>query len=233
MNKLIYVVLFLFPVVAMGQDINTEEVLEKVINKHESIESFSAHVDIDVDVSFIKMPVKEAEIYFKRPDKFKVKAKSFLMLPKKGMKFSIDDYLKIKHSAIFVFDQEIEGFNCHMIKVVPLEETTEFVLLTLWIDSKDFVVRKLETTTTDMGTYSVKFDYGNNEYWLPVKQEVKFKLDKFKIPMKFNGKITFETDEEQKETEGTVTLTFSDYKVNTYIEDSIFEELEDENTLYH
>jgi hypothetical protein len=54
----------------------------------EKIDDYQVDVRIKVDVDFLKMPEREATIYYKKPDKFHIDSENFAMLPKSGLNFS-------------------------------------------------------------------------------------------------------------------------------------------------
>ena len=66
----------------------SEAILEKVRLEFEKIEDYQVDVKIKVDVDFLKMPDREATIFYKKPDKFHIDSENFAMLPKSGLNFS-------------------------------------------------------------------------------------------------------------------------------------------------
>lgn len=68
-----------------AQEIDAD--LLKVKNRLDSIVSFSTQLKLEVDISFINMPVKKAQMYYTKGKKVKFSSDDFVMLPKRGLDF--------------------------------------------------------------------------------------------------------------------------------------------------
>ncbi len=76
--------------VCNAQEFNPQPLLDSVKNKFNKVNDYTADIKIKVNVTFIKIPVKEGKLYFKKPDKIKLVSKGFAMLPKRGMNFTFN-----------------------------------------------------------------------------------------------------------------------------------------------
>ncbi len=228
MKVLVIIAILIGPVLSFAQDYNSEELINNLIEKYDKIESYSASVEVDVDVEFIRMPIKKAKIYYKKPDLFKVEADGFILLPKKGMKFSIESFINQPYSGILAGTEKYKNRELVVVKIVPLSNESDFVLATLWIDPLLNKVHKIETHTKNMGSYIVELFYDNNPYDLPVKQRVSFEVENFEIPLKFAGKISIDPEMKSKKAQGQVIIKYSDFKVNIEISDEMFDEMKKE-----
>jgi outer membrane lipoprotein-sorting protein len=102
------------------------------------------------------------------------------------------------------------------------------VLSTLYIDEARSVIRKAKTTTRESGTYELELTYGKyEEYGLADKIVFSFNTKDYKLP---KG-VTFDYDdgtkkdepaEGSREKKGKVEITYSSYKINKGVPDSIF-----------
>ncbi|MBI9035311.1 MAG: hypothetical protein JEZ03_12645 [Bacteroidales bacterium] len=228
MRLFVILLIVLGPLSLFAQDYDPDQLIEKLIAKYDRIESYSADVEIDVDVEFIKMPVKKARIFYKKPDRFKVEADGFVLLPKKGMKFSIETFIEQPYKAILSGTEVFKERELAVVKIIPLVNESDFVLATLWIDPLMNIIYKIETHTKNMGSFSVDLFYDHNPYDLPVKQQIQFEIENFKIPLKFAGKISIDTDMETQKSRGQVTVLYSNFKVNIEISDEMFNEMQKE-----
>src|ERR671928_214717 len=111
------------------------------------VQDFYAEVAIAVDVDFLRVPVKQAEVFYQQPDTWLFKAKGFLLLPKKSVKFSVAAYLEGAVSAFYVTSATMDQTQVDVVKVVPLAADNELVLATLWIDRTTAVLRHVEAHT--------------------------------------------------------------------------------------
>jgi outer membrane lipoprotein-sorting protein len=111
---------------------------------------------------------------------------------------------------------------------LPKDENAEIVLSTLYIDEVKSLIRKSKTTTKENGTYELEMTYGKYaEYGLADKVIFSFNTKDYKLP---KG-VTFDYDDGSKKKQsadklknkkGKVEITYSDYKINKGVPDSIF-----------
>jgi outer membrane lipoprotein-sorting protein len=203
-------------------------ILKQVKEKFSKVRDYEVDVKIKVDISFLKMPEATAKIFFKYPNKVKLQSEGFAMLPKQGISFSPASLLSEGFTAIYAGVSQISDVNTDVIKVLPPTDTTDIVLSTLWVDRKNYIIRKVETSTKKSGTFQIELEYNDEGYDYGLPSSIKFSFD---IPaLNFPKGMTVETDMEKlqngrnKPAKGTVLVTYSNYKVNKEIEDSFFEE---------
>jgi outer membrane lipoprotein-sorting protein len=234
MKDLIKILLLTFVLIfaSYPQTNNPDIILKKVINSFNKIQDYEVNVKIKVDVDFIKAPDTEAKIYFKQPDKVKFESETFAMLPREGFDFSPAKLLKKKYTAFYVKEDTVDKHITSVVKVIPLGETDDVILSTLWIDQSKNVIRKVETTTKTNGTFSIelKYDHNNLNYPLPSKMIFSFNIDKTNIPVGFSGEMSPDFKQKKRDTKPTTTgkvyVTYSNYKVNVGIPDEFFEKSE-------
>lgn len=215
--------------VSFPQSNNPEAILKKVVDVFNKVQDYEVNVTIKIDVEFLKAPDTKAKIYFKQPNKIHFESETFAMLPREGFDFSPNSLLKKKYTAFFERIDTIDGLKSAVIKVIPIGETEDVILSTLWIDLNNYFVRKVVSTTKYNGTFSIELKYDPNlDYPLPSNMIFTFNVDKMNIPRGFSGdlsneKKTKKTDDKPNTT-GRVYITYSDYKVNVGIPDKFFEE---------
>ncbi len=229
MYKLIFFILLEFCFV-FGQTKNPDQILKEVKDKFDKVSDYVVNVDVKVDVSFLKIPETRAKIYFKQPDKVRVFSENFALLPKEGLNFSPLSFLKQKYTAVFGEDTLLNGHKVSVIKIIPLNERSNIILTTLWIDQTKDVIRKAESVTKFNGTFSLEFSYKNSPdgYALPSKMTFTFNTGNQSMPQMFPGDETDSQPQEKKQkrnkklSEGKVYISYSNYNVNKGIPDSIF-----------
>ena len=151
--------LFLFSFHLAAQEVNPQPLLDSIQNKFNKVKDYSADIKIKLDVDFIKIPVRDAKIYFKQPDKIKMKSSGFALLPKRGLNFSTGDLLNKKYQAIYMKKEVLTGISTWVVKIVPLDDKAEILLATLWIDPSKQLIRKIDATTKSNGSFTIHFDY--------------------------------------------------------------------------
>jgi hypothetical protein len=200
--------------------------LERVKTRHQLVHDFKAEVAIDVDVDFLRLPIKTAQVFYKRPDKWKFKAKGFMMLPRKGVQFSVSAYLEEPFSAFYVTSTIVDRALVDVVKIVPLAADNELVLATLWIDRETASLQRVEGHTRSAGTYQVRFVYGDAPLGLPVQTAITFEMNRTQFPLMYLGRLKIDPQKLGDKAQGTVTLSYSKFRVNEGIDEAVFREAE-------
>jgi hypothetical protein len=189
-------------------------VLARAKARQALVQDFYAEVAIAVDVDFLRVPVKRAEVFYQQPDTWLFKAKGFLLLPKKSVKFAVAAYLEGPVSALYVTSAVMDQAQVDVVKVLPLAADSELVLATLWIDRTTAVLRHVEAHTRSAGAYQVHFIYANAPSDLPVQTVITFEISRMQLPLKYLGRLKVDPQKLGDKAQGTVTLTFTNFKVN-------------------
>ncbi|MFO7445138.1 MAG: hypothetical protein R6W90_02180 [Ignavibacteriaceae bacterium] len=225
-NILILVILFIPGLIAQEKD--PDKILDDVKKHFSSVQDYEVDVKIKVDIDFIKAPVSEATIFYKQPDKIKIKSDKFAMLPREGINFSPLSLLKENYTAIYQGEEKLDGKNVSVVKVIPIGGHSDIVLNTFWIDQSRKIIRKIETTTKIAGTFLIdlKYEDDNDRYPLPSSIKFSFNTDQLNINKGMAGEMEPQknTKQRKKSSEGKVFITYSNYKVNKGIPDTVFEE---------
>ena len=206
-----------------------EDVIKNVKAKLDKVSDYEAKGKMKTNVVFIKAPVANVKIYYKKPNKLRINNES-------GISFIPKGSVNINLSNIFVnttgFDMIDMGkeskTNLRIIKLLPKDEDAEVVLSTLYIDETQSLIKKSKTTTKENGTYELEMTYGKYaEYGLADKVIFTFNTKDYKLP---KG-ITFDYDDgskkdqiadKLKDKKGKVEISYSSYTINKGVPDSVF-----------
>ncbi len=224
---LIYVLLIVTSIIAQSK--NPNEIINEAISNFSKVKDYQVDVNIKVDIEFLKVPDSKAKIYFKQPGKVHLESEGFALLPKDGLDFSPSSLVKKNYTAIYEQDVMLDGINTSIVKVIPIGDQGNVILSTLWIDQSKKIIRKVESTTKTNGTFSINFFYDDNlKYPLPSKIIFSFNIDQMNIPNAFGDEPNADQPKKKKgrfnsTTKGQVIVTYSNYKVNKGIPDSIFD----------
>ena len=200
----------------------------KVKAKLDKVNDYKAVGKLKTDVAFLKVPVATVNIFYKKPDKFRIsKEKGISILPKGGVSVNMQNVLTQKDFIALDAGVSTVGVTAvKVVKLLPSGETGDVVLTTLYIDEANLLIRKAVTTTRENGTYEVEMTYGKwAAYALPDKTIFKFNTKDYKLP---KG-VTMEFDdgerpdpEKMKNKKGYVEITFQSYDINNGVPDSYF-----------
>ncbi|WP_407525872.1 hypothetical protein PDL71_04380 [Lacibacter sp. MH-610] len=215
---LLLIFYFLLPTSSFAQ-LPALDLVKKVKAKLDKVNDYTATGKMKTDVVFIKAPISNIKAYYKKPNKFQVKRDGGIsLLPKGGVSINISSLLLTEdYTAIDAGNGTIDNTPVRIIKLLPLNENSDVVLTTMYIDEKALLIRKASTTTKDNGTYDMQMNFGKYADWgLPDKVIFSFNTKDYKLP---KG-VTLEYDDGSKKQElpknkkGRVEITYSSYVIN-------------------
>ncbi len=195
-----------------------DELIQKVKAKLEKVNDYEADARLKTNVSFIKAPIANVKVYYKKPDKLNI-------INKNGISFIPKGSVNINVSSVFMNNKDFDiidvgkdNTGLRIIKLLPKDDTADVVLSTLYIDEKNVLIKKSKTTTKENGTYELDMNYGKYaEYGLPDKIVFSFNTKEYKLP---KG-VTLDYDNGSKKKEeglknkkGTVEITYTSYIIN-------------------
>lgn len=204
---------------AVSAQLPALDLVKKVKAKLDKVNDYTATGKMKTDVVFIKAPISNIKAYYKKPNKFQVKRDGGIsLLPKGGVSINISSLLLTEdYTAIDAGKGTIDNTPVRIIKLLPLNENSDVVLTTMYIDEKALLIRKASTTTKDNGTYDMQMNFGKYADWgLPDKVIFSFNTKDYKLP---KG-VTLEYDDGSKKQElpknkkGKVEITYSSYVIN-------------------
>jgi outer membrane lipoprotein-sorting protein len=207
---------------------NEDALIKKVKAKLDAVNDYQAKGRMIIDVSFINAPESDVVVYFKKPNKLKVKKEGGIsLLPKGGVSLNLHTLLSDGQFVVVPAGSAVlEGVAMKMVKLLPLKENSEVVLTTLWIDEREALIRKSSVTTKESGTYDMLLTYGKMKKWgLPDKVVFSFSTKDYKLP---KG-ITFVYEKGgkkapiPKDAKGSVTILYQRYDINKGVKDEVFQ----------
>jgi hypothetical protein len=234
-KSIYYIILFLFLTTMLVKPARTQEtdpykILGILKERTALVKSYSANIEITVDVDFIKMPVKHATLYFKQPDKISFKSTDFIMLPKRGFHNTVTKILDNPFIAMNAGNEKIGNRDQYVIKIIPSDKKSDIILATWWIDRETGNLTRNESNTRDQGAFVVDMKYSRPSDLLPAEIIISFEIEGLSVPLKLIGKSKGMSIDKQKmngKKSGRVIIKFSGYRVNGTVDDAVFQSKED------
>ncbi|HEV3224237.1 MAG TPA: hypothetical protein VGZ90_15245 [Puia sp.] len=203
--------------------------MKEIRTKLEKINDYEASASLKTLIPFLKVPDAMVKIYYKKPDKIRIKNENGISLvPKETVSISLYSLVNSHYEALDAASDKLQGIPVRIIKLLPTDENGELVLATLYIDTRRMLVLKVKTTSRENGTNEVELFYGKFvDTGLPDKIVFSFNTQDFKLP---KG-VTFDYDDgsvKKKETEtnqnqrGRIEITYQSYSLNKGISDTVF-----------
>jgi outer membrane lipoprotein-sorting protein len=216
--------------ITSSQAQTAEDIINQVRTKIATVNDYEANGKMKTNVAFIKAPLAKVKVYFKKPNKLRVKNQSGIsFIPKGSVNINLGNIFATSgnYDIIDVGKENTTGLR--IIKLLPQDENADVVLSTLYIDEKQLLVKKAKTTTKENGTYELEMTYGKYaEYGLADKVIFTFNTKDYKLP---KG-VTFDYDDgskkqpnpgKTKERKGTVEISYSGYVINKGVPDTVFQ----------
>jgi outer membrane lipoprotein-sorting protein len=202
----------------------------KVKAKLDQVNDYEADGRMKTDVAFIKAPVGKVKIYFKKPDKFRLRKDGGIsLLPKGGVSVNMNSIVTTdQFVALAAGEAMVAGTKTKVVKMLPVNENSDVVLTTMYIDEANLLVRKAVTTTKENGTYEIEMTYGKfANFGLPDKVTFSFNTKNYKLPkgltLEFDDNEKPLTEEQKlKNKKGRVEIVYTNYSINKGIADAVF-----------
>ena len=197
-----------------AQEVNT--LVKQVKNKLDKVDNYVAEGRMKTDVAFIKAPAGKVKIFYKRPNKFKLKRDGGIsLLPKGGVSVNMNSVLD--NSDYLVLDAgstTIGTTKVKVVKLVPTNDNSDVVLTTLYIDETNLLIKKASSTTKENGTYDMEMTYGRfAAYGLPDKVIFAFNTKDYKLPkgvtMEFDSGEKKSDADKMKNKKGRVEINYT------------------------
>ncbi len=231
MKKILTSIILLISIKTFAQqDINI--VLNKAKAKIETVTDYEATGIMKTNVAFLKIPIAKVKVYFKNPNKLKVKSESGIsFIPKGAVSLNLNNLTGTnKFTVIDAGTETINGVLLRVATLIPQDRNSDVKISTVYIDEKNSLIKKAETTTKDNGTYELEMTYSTYvAYGLPDKIIFSFNAKDYKLP---KG-VTFDFDDgvappplpkndPLKGKKGRAEITFKNYVINKGVDDAIF-----------
>jgi hypothetical protein len=213
-NIILQAAMFLLPLFVFSQKIDTD--LLRVKERLDSITEYTADVELEVDISFINMPTKKANVAYKKGEDMRFSSNDFAMLPKRGMDLSLRELFKYPFITVIKEGEEEDDSELKVVYIIPTDGKADFSLATVYLDVRANRIDSAEINTKNDGTYKISMDYEHSNSILPQTVEVSFEVQRMSIPFKFMSKNS-EIDRKELKKEGPkkgkIYLYISNYKI--------------------
>lgn len=224
MRKIFFVLWLgsILPLFSHAQDAN--KIMDAITLRMSKVKDYSVRANIKSDIPMIKILPVNATLYYKQKDQFKMVSKGIAILPKQGF----TDLTKIIRQkgtyTAFVTGNEMQNKTpITIISILPLSDTSDVVLLKIWVDPNLNIV-KSQMTTRSSGTLTATYEYGLElAYGLPDRMVFTMDVKKFKIPKGLTTDIQRQSNPNQVVPKtGTIYILLSNYSINKGIDDAVF-----------
>ena len=162
--------------------------IKKTNQKFNSIDDYRVDMIIKLEIPAFRMPKKKYKVYYKRPNKIKIEAKGFGILPKTGLFTSpndnFDNLTNIKlsnykdseniHDIIIVGDLIVDSLKLEMPN--EYSRITFDPIVEVKIDTLNWVIKNVTTRLDTLKLFQINNYYKvyDNKYYMPYQSIVKY-----------------------------------------------------------
>ena len=228
-----------------AKDAESKSAVQRLISntqdQFEKARDYQVTMTIELKVPGFRMPRKRYTVFFKQPDKLKIKSRGFGMLPKTGLFTSPrDNFDNLRNMRLIKTNQE-EGVayikGDVIIDSLKLKMPNEYAKLgfrpsvTVKIDTVNWVINNIITELDTLKLVEITNSYEpfNGQYIMPVESKVQYYVKDAKLSSWLKNDITSivgqnPISQDSDMVEGKISITYTDYIINEGIKNSLFKD---------
>ena len=243
---MIFKILFLFLLAnanALSKN-NPEYIIKKTDDQFREINNYQVDMVISIAIPAFRMPKKKYKVYFKQPDKIKVKSRGLGLLPKTGMFTSplenFSNLSNIRFSKDFsrTDPNEIMLVGDLVLDSLALDVPNEYARLTfkptvdVKVDTQNWVITQVLTKIDSVKIMEINnfYDVVDDSFYMPIRSTVEYYVKDARLSKWINKDIgtimgnNHNMNIESDMVKGLISVNYAKYRVNRGIKDSIFED---------
>ena len=243
---MIFKILFLFLLANSNafSNNNPEYIIKKTDDQFREINNYQVDMVISIAIPAFRMPKKKYKVYFKQPDKIKVKSRGFGLLPKTGMFTSplenFSNLSNIRFSKDFsrTDPNEIMLVGDLVLDSLALDVPNEYARLTfkptvdVKVDTQNWVITQVLTRIDTVKIMEINnfYDVVDDSFYMPIRSTVEYYVKDARLSKWINKDIgtimgsNHNMNIESDMVKGLISVNYAKYRVNRGIKDSIFED---------
>lgn len=243
---MIFKILFLFLLANSNafSNNNPEYIIKKTDDQFRKINNYQVDMVISIAIPAFRMPKKKYKVYFKQPDKIKVKSRGFGLLPKTGMFTSplenFSNLSNIRFSKDFsrTDPNEIMLVGDLVLDSLALDVPNEYARLTfkptvdVKVDTQNWVITQVLTKIDTVKIMEINnfYDVVDDSFYMPIRSTVEYYVKDARLSKWINKDIgtimgnNHSMNIESDMVKGLISVNYAKYRVNRGIKDSIFED---------
>jgi outer membrane lipoprotein-sorting protein len=226
---------------------SADSVLDSLEQTYNRIEDYYARIDVSIKTPMLRMPRKRVDFWFKQPNLIKVETRGFAAIPKSGMISSPIDLFDNLSNIMVIgaeYYEEKQVWILHgellpdslMFQNMNKFEDSNKLTMKMWVDLNNWTLIKSETWIDTMKIVEISSIYKSfpDNVNLPIETKLLFNYRSDMMPqmVNFHGSnslIAKSTEQDStKVMSGSITMKYSNYKINQGIDDAFFEDGEPE-----
>lgn len=210
------------------------QVFADLIRPYRGLDDYTVKIQVKVDIPDIRVRDFSATLYFKKPDKFYVETRRFAPIPRNLGVFNPFQFDPEKNRIEFQRTENVEGAAADLYRVEPRDAKSPIRYFQVWVGGSPKRILQVESVSLHGTRGLVKIAH----------QLVEQSAGKWLLPAKVHVHLTFPEGAkapeglttqdnpisggmrrlEEMSGEGDITIAYSDWRVNTGLDDSLFDQ---------
>ncbi len=189
--------------------ITGDEIVQKALQLRREIKDYTARVTVATDIPDVDIPARSVTVYYKRPDRIRVKSENLVIMPRNVLQLhSLGSKIIDDADCHLQGQKTVGGRTLYSVKIIPRAKKNPNRAI-IWIWGDNWTPRTLEAYRGPELKAKIHWTHQkvNNTYWLP--ETIRFEAVGEDLPGRKSG---------------TITLRFSNFRVNTGLSDDIFKQ---------
>ncbi len=228
--------LLLFPATSPAQARpDPRQVFTELARPYRNLNDYTVRIRAKADMPTMRIPDFAVTLYFKKPDRFHIETRSFAPLPRNSGLFNPFQFDPAKNLIDYQRTENLDGARADLYRVEPRDRKSPVRHFTVWIGGSPGRVLQVESLSIRGTRAMVKLSYRNVEqasgaWLLPDKVHVHLTFpegapgpDAWSLNTKDNPVSGGMRRLDEVTGEGDLDLTYSDWQVNTGLDDRLFE----------
>jgi len=118
--------------------------LDPIERKYSELKDYMVDVKVHFDIETLKAPDMQAKLYFKAPDKMKVKSPKIFFFPKEGGYFNPSLFKKKEFEVKLLERLILDGKNVVRLKLTPTDTGISNKVFVLTIDTDRNLIKEIK-----------------------------------------------------------------------------------------
>ncbi len=235
--------LLLFPITtASGQERpeaksrpDPRQVFAELLKPYRNLNDYTVKIRAKADMPTMRIPDFTATLYFKKPDRFHIETRSFAPLPRSSGLFNPFQFDPGKNLIDYQRTESLGGVQADLYRVEPRDRKSPVRHFTVWIGGSPARILQVESLSIRGTRGLVKLSYrsvekGAEKWLLPDAVHVHLSFpegetgpDAWSQTMRDNPISGGMRRLDEVSGEGDLDLAYSDWQVNTGLDDRLFD----------
>jgi hypothetical protein len=210
------------------------QVFEEILKPYRNLNDYTVKIRAEISIPAIRVPNFTATLSFKKPDRFHVETRRFAPIPRNSGVFNPFLFDPERNLITYLRTENPGGTPADIYRVEPIDGKTPVRYYTIWVGGMPAQILQVESLSFQGTKALVKISHqtvaqGDEKWLLPGKTHIHLTFPEgAKSPDSLIAKDSPVSGGmrrlDEMSGEGDITITYTDWRINTGLDDSLFKE---------